>query len=279
MEIKLPKVNSKRWLDRTPLEGEEWKPVPDYEGMYEVSNYGRVYSILRFVDNGRGSLRKTGGRVLRIAVAKHGYSIVQVNRDSIPQTVRVHIVVAKAFIPNPNNYPMINHKDEVKTNNVFSNLEWCDAKYNNNYGTIRLRNSLKQKNNINSSRPVLQYTRDNQFVKEYPSAAEASRQTGLRQANICGVCRRVKNMFTIGGYKWKYKEDPMPIEDFPMPKFVCQKRRIGQFTMDGVFVASYESGEEAYKKTGILPGNILRCAKKYKNCHSAGGFRWEFSEC
>ena len=100
-----------------------------------------------------------------------------------------------AYLPNPENLPEINHKDENKTNNCLQNLEWCNRKYNNNYGTHieKVSNSRKK--------PILQYTLDGEFIREWSSATDVSKEV---QSQIC-KCLKGKNK-TAYGYIWKYKE-------------------------------------------------------------------------
>ena len=104
---------------------EEWRPVVGYEGLYEVSNTGQVINI------------KTG-HILKQHKDKDGYWVLSLKRDKY-KTYFAHRLVAQAFIPNPDNLPMVNHKDEDKSNCMVDNLEWCDAKYNSTYGTARER--------------------------------------------------------------------------------------------------------------------------------------------
>ena len=105
---------------------EEWKAIPGYEGLYEVSNMGNVRNVRR---NTLLRLSKTNNRYVRVSLCKNG----------IKTGLTVHRLVAEAFIPNPDNLPEVNHKDEDKTNNNVENLEWCDHKYNMNYGTRNIR--------------------------------------------------------------------------------------------------------------------------------------------
>ena len=101
---------------------EEWKAIPGYEGLYEVSNKGNVRNVRR-------------NTLLRLTKTNKGYIQVGLSKNGILTVLKVHRLVAQAFLPNPDNLPMINHKDEDKTNNRVENLEWCTAKYNNTYGT------------------------------------------------------------------------------------------------------------------------------------------------
>ena len=105
---------------------EEWKEIPGYEGLYEVSNMGNVRNVRR-------------NTLLRLSKDCYGYTQVSLYKNSIRTGLRVHRLVAQAFLSNPDNLPQVNHKDEDKSNNRVDNLEWCDSKYNLNYGTARIR--------------------------------------------------------------------------------------------------------------------------------------------
>ena len=105
---------------------EEWRPIEGSEGLYEVSSYGRVRSLRRNI-------------ILSPKKEPMGYLRCNLYLNKNMKTFSIHRLVAQAFIPNPDNLPQVNHKDENKTNNSVENLEWCDAKYNNNYGTARIR--------------------------------------------------------------------------------------------------------------------------------------------
>lgn len=104
---------------------EEWKAVPGYEGLYEVSNKGNVRNVRR-------------NTLLRLQ-KNQGYIRVWLYKNGIQAGLRVHRLVAQAFIPNPDNLPEVNHIDEDKTNNRVDNLEWCSRKYNVNFGTRNIR--------------------------------------------------------------------------------------------------------------------------------------------
>lgn len=112
---------------------EIWKDIEGYESRYQVSTFGNVKS-LKFN-------KKDECRLMTPSKCGTGYLEVHLSLNGKTKHFLVHRLVAKAFIPNPNNYPEINHKDEIKSNNVVENLEWCDSKYNKNFGTFRERNS------------------------------------------------------------------------------------------------------------------------------------------
>lgn len=121
---------------------EEWRDVKDYEGLYQVSNLGRVKSLCRVA--GTASKKYTcKERILSPRRQEHNYYSVMLWKDGKSRQFRVHRLVAEAFIPNPNNYPIINHKDENPSNNEMENLEWCTVKYNSYYGSCR--DKIRQK--------------------------------------------------------------------------------------------------------------------------------------
>ena len=113
---------------------EIWKAVRYYEGLYEVSNYGRVRSLERIVIDKNGKCKTVHGKFLTQHDNGRGYLFVNLYKNDKCKREYVHRLVALAFIENPNKLPQVNHKDEDKQNNYVENLEWCDSKYNNNYG-------------------------------------------------------------------------------------------------------------------------------------------------
>ena len=116
---------------------EGWKDIEGYEGLYQVSNLGRVKSL--------GNDKNKKEKIRKVRKNNFGYLHLTLHKNRIAKDYLIHRLVATAWIPNPNNLPEINHKDECKTNNTVENLEWCDATYNNNYGTriIRMVDSKK----------------------------------------------------------------------------------------------------------------------------------------
>ena len=113
------------------------KPVRGYEEQYVVDQFGRVYGIDRtttVLDNGRIYEKPIAGKQMKQSLHTKGYKTVALTKDGKTKTVYVHRIVAEAFIENPDNLPMVNHKDEDKTNNFVENLEWCTASYNRTYG-------------------------------------------------------------------------------------------------------------------------------------------------
>lgn len=190
---------------------EIWKNVTGYEGLYEVSNLGRVRSLdmeFETIRNGYVIKWRRKGRVLSPLVRQHGYLAVQLHGKGGNargfKTFSIHRLVAEAFIPNLNNYPEVNHIDENKTNNSVDNLEWCDRLYNCRTGTRSQRVGISNTNNPKRSKSVAQYTKDGIYIKTYASLKEASRQTNIAPGNICKNIKGDKSYSHAGGYVWKY---------------------------------------------------------------------------
>ena len=163
------------------FEQEEWRDIQGFEGCYQVSNMGRVRSVSRIVRAGKNKQRRTNGKMLSPWKTKHGYLHVNLGRL---KRQSIHRLVAKAFIPNPNNYPDVNHKDEDKANNIASNLEWCNHSYNALYGTCQER-LLKYKNT-----PVEMVDRNtHKVLAVFESMKKAMQETGVNKVTISAVCR------------------------------------------------------------------------------------------
>ena len=175
---------------------EIWCPIKGYEGLYEVSDQGRVRS-LKFGKE----------RILSPGKLQNGYLRVNFCKNGEQKNLLVHRLVAQAFIPNPDNLPQVNHKDQDQENNSVQNREWCDGKYNINYGTCIKRVSEKLTNG-KLSKPVLQYTKSGEFVREWKSARDVQRTIGYFHNYISNCCNgRYKSAY---GYVWKYKDTLLP---------------------------------------------------------------------
>ena len=175
---------------------ETWKPVVGYEGLYEVSDYGRVRSVPHEVPS-RNGVRVSPGRMRNPFKNKTGYVIINLCKNGIIKNHTIHRLVAEAFLPNPDNLPQVNHKDENKLNNNLGNLEWCSVKYNNNYGTKNQR--VSEKNRVSKCKQVAQI-KDGIIIAIFPSTIAASHITDPGHISSCALGKQP----TAGGFEWKY---------------------------------------------------------------------------
>ena len=186
-------------------ESEIWKDIAGFEGFYKVSDKGRIYSVERKDSQGQ----RRGGRILKPKHSRGGYLMVHLYKNGKMKAKSVHRLVAETFIPNPDGLPQVNHRDEVKDNNNVGNLEWCDSKYNINYGTLLERSAQAQSKKV---RAVNVKTGE---VLTFNSTREAGRK-GYSYENVAKACRgtyKGKNGKLIGGdgrkykgYVWSYEE-------------------------------------------------------------------------
>lgn len=177
-----------------------WKPVPGYEGLYEVSNTGVVRSLYRYK------------KELKPMISNSGYERVDLFKDGKRKQYSVHRLVAVCFCKKPDDCDVVNHKDECKTNNNAENLEWVSHIENCRWGTAIARRtqnidySKRKVNNANQikvcSKPILMYTKNGEFIREWSSASECVRQCGF--SSVAGIRRCVSGeRKTAFGYVFK----------------------------------------------------------------------------
>lgn len=178
---------------------EEWRDVVGYEDYYQVSSLGRVRSKDRYYDRKPSdTARKSqSGRIRKLVLNREGYPTVGLSVNGVLKIFRVNRLVAQAFIPNPNNHPCVNHKDENKANNSVENLEWCTPKYNSNYGNCRRNISEGRK------KPIVSISKQGD-ISWYPSAKDAEKY-GYLNNRIC-ACLHGRSM-THRGLTWRYAEE------------------------------------------------------------------------
>lgn len=181
------------------MESEIWKDIPGYEGKYQVSNLGRVRSLDRIDDENH--FRK--GQIMKAKLLR-GYARVPLRDGKKQKDYQVHRLVALAFIPNPDNLPQVNHKDQNPGNNCVDNLEWCDAKYNINYGdrNEKVSKKLKGRKCPWACKPVLSYSLDGVFICWFESSSAAGKEVNITPTHIT-ACLKGKQK-TAGGFIWKY---------------------------------------------------------------------------
>lgn len=187
---------------------EFWKDVVGYEGLYQVSNLGKVRSVDRVVDCRWGHNKKLEGKEIKSNLDKDGYLKLALSKYGKRKTYAVHRLVADAFIPNPHNLPCINHKKEFeKTNNSVENLEWCTVKYNNNYGThqersAKAREGMKNvavRGGLNGNAKSVMCLNDSAV---FDTLTLAAKQYGCNISCVSQVCSGKRN--STNGYKFAF---------------------------------------------------------------------------
>lgn len=247
-------------------EVEIWKDIPEYEGLYQVSNFGRVKSFKRKGNNKERILTASNNNTKK-------YWKVQLSKKDKIKHFSVHKLVALAFIPNPENLPCVNHKDENKDNNHVSNLEWCTYQYNTNYGT---RNERARNKMINGklAKPILQFSLKGEFIKEWESISEIQRQLNI---NVSYTLLN-KTIHTYN-YFWFYK-DGFSYDLLEKQKTLLSKakikRSINQFTKEGILIREWDSTSSIYRELNYNHSNILKCCRN--EIQFAYGFIWKFKE-
>lgn len=172
---------------------EIWRDIAGFEGIYQVSNLGRIKS---FQEWKRASCPKEF--ILKSTLANNGYCQVTLYKDTKRKKYLVHRLVAEAFIPNPDGLPHINHKDENPENNNADNLEWCTPLYNNRYGTARYRAMMTK------GRRVDQCLINGQWIATYINPTIASEITGIKQKAI--VTCASGHIQSGEGFIWKWAD-------------------------------------------------------------------------
>lgn len=191
MEYEEVEVNSERWFDLTPLLNEEFRDIKGYEGLYQVSNYGRYKSFIKC------QAHPFIPRIMKVSFNHKGYLTVHL----FDKYLLCHRAVAQAFIPNPNNLPQVNHKDLNKQNPKVSNLEWCTNAENQKHSWQNGSRNVSHMINA-TSKKTIQYDLNMNKIAVYKSASEASRITGISQTGISECCRKNRK---IKEYIFRYE--------------------------------------------------------------------------
>ena len=179
---------------------EIWKDINGFEGVYQISNHGRLKSFKK----------DKNGKILKNTNKKGGYFSVVLEYKNNTKHTRIHRLVAESFIPNPNNYPCVNHIDGNKQNNNVENLEWCTYKQNFEHSK---RIGLWEYNKPYKCKKIKQYNLENEFLNEYENANHAFRETGVCARNILLVaCKTSYNKKGLvrkqaGGFIWRFSDD------------------------------------------------------------------------
>lgn len=186
------------------MENEIWKPINGYEGLYEVSNLGRIKSLPK-VTNSVVPNKYNSERILKLCYDKKGYLMVWLFKDKKRKTCKVHRLVGEAFVSNDENKPEIDHINGVKDDNRAENLRWVTSKENFHNPITYKRNSESKTGELNhKSRSVIQLTMGNEFVKEWSCMQDIYREHGFSHSHTVQCCKGERKH--AYGYKWKYKD-------------------------------------------------------------------------
>lgn len=242
---------------------EEWKPVLGYEGIYEVSNLGRVKSLGRMIRGNGNSMYWHKERIMQPQSNRKGYHNIILSKDGTGKTCTLHRIVASAFIPNPNNYPEINHINENKKDNRVTNLEWCTSAHNHNWG---MRNKRAGAAN---SKPLIaiRFSDGKEFY--FKSKLDALKQ-GFHptQISMSNVTRYVGKTWQgiDNEFYWKYADDVNP-----MPKTIDVRHAVLGISIFGdiniKFVSLHDAQRNGYYRNSIKKS--IRTGRPYK------GYKWQ----
>ena len=185
------KLNANEVFDLKNLRGERWKQISCYEGLYEISSYGRVKSLWTKKDNEE----EYSEQILRLLKNNEGYFIIDLfkkNNSRVGKRFLVHRLVAQAFIPNPENKKQVRHKNKIRTNNNVSNLEWSSGAMKGRFGKDNHR-----------SKKILQYDLSGYLIKEWDSIKQIHEELGFSVINIRLVCNGKQKK--SNNFVWRYK--------------------------------------------------------------------------
>jgi hypothetical protein len=186
---------------------EFWKPVTGYEGLYEISNYGELKSLDKWVDLGLGRRQFVKGKIRAASVTSNGYRMTTLSKGGVNKTVTIQSLVVMHFIKNPWKKPIVNHRNTIKTDNYIGNLEW--ATYSENIEHAYRHNLRKAPctgkfgKDHHRSRAICQLTLTGEHIREWDSISDAARELGIRGNGVQAVCAGKEKAFK--GFIWKYK--------------------------------------------------------------------------
>ena len=257
--------------------GEIKKWIEGFEGLYWITNTGRIISADRYDRFNR----KVGGEIKLGARSRMGYLGAALYKNGKSYQRLVHRLVAEAFIPNPENKPCIDHIDGNNKNNNVKNLRWVTYKENMNNPITRARILNDTSRYISQmgagnpfSRKVKMYSLDGEYLKTFDCIREAAKFAGVSDGSIGRVCRGERSQ--SGGYFWEYDGKPKMIIKPAVQRQPTNKRPIQQLLPNGELVAEYGSIQEATDALGICAPNIIHCAKGELKTYK--GYKWRYKK-
>jgi NUMOD4 motif/HNH endonuclease/NUMOD1 domain len=178
---------------------EVWKDIPGYEKLYQASTFSRFRSLDRIVKNNGNTFRTEKGKILKKQVSQDGYCMIRIRINNKEKRIRTHRLIAKTFIPNPNNLPIVEHKDDNPLNDSINNLMWSTIKANNINSCYR--------SNKHLIKPITQYDLKGNFIAEFASISYAYKALNKNpKSGTIGKCCNNKAK-TAYGFIWRYKDN------------------------------------------------------------------------
>ena len=262
--------SKKGWYSLKDLKGEIWRDVCGYEGLYLVSNFGRVKTVSHIKKDTNYTIPT---KIKRQNDNGKGYLMVGLSKDGKDTKYYVHRLVASSFIPNPFNFKTVNHKDENKKNNKVENLEWCSYKYNNNYGTARYRFKKTIRENGNTTH-IDMYDLNGQLLKHYECAYDIEKD-GLSRREVYNVCNnRLRSykgcVFRFSGHPFSYRS----IDKHPKG----EKKEVIKTDINGNIISVYNSISEAEKKNDLKRNYLYSATYASTRKAFVGGFYFEIKK-
>lgn len=263
---------------------EIWKDIVGYEGRYMISNFGRVKCVERIQKWGNG-YRYIKEHVLtpkRKGKTNPYLTIILYDNNSKDKTYHIHRLVALHFVDGYFDGADVNHKDGNKSNNVYTNLEWCTRSENQLHSRYVLGNMIGWQKGCPGPNPkkIVQLTKDGKFIKEWGSIAEASRGIGCNERCIRDCVNDKYHWRTSYGYRWVSSKEYFSVKDKSVFIGVVNRRHIGkhvlQYSIDGILLNEFNSARDAVRMTGCSLGRITKCARENKG--TSGGFLWRYKE-
>ena len=252
------------------FDNEVWKDIPNYEGLYQVSNLGRVRSLDRVVFCENGQMQQHKGRILYLGAQDKGYYSVHLCKNRKVKSFRVNRLVWITFNGLIPEGMEVNHINEVKSDNRLCNLNLMSRKENVNWGTGAKRSAYTR------SKTVLQYDLNGNFIKEWDSAADAEKEfsTGYG-GNITRCCKKERTM--AYNYLWKYKDDKTPIIKLMVNYANSPKcNEVDRIDKNGNVLEHFNTAAEAERKRNVTRGRISAVCNSIKQS-KAGGYYWQWS--
>ena len=251
---------------KTSPVAETWVPVRGFEGLYEVSDLGRVRSLDRWISvNGRKPYLKKG-QILTLTPnsGRRGYLRVALSDGHRNYThIEVHRLVALHFVDGYHPGLVVNHKNEIKTDNRAINLEWCTYQYNLNYSDVV---SWKRKT-------VYQYDLQGNYIAEHKCCADVERMLGEYQGAMVHVMYESKRG-EWKGYLWSYDKRTKEEWQTILKKHKSSRRAVAQYTDDGTEIARYKTMAQAADKYGVSASAIYHCCRG--NSLKCAGYNWRY---